>query len=99
MEFISEQAVAIWGPFAIVVIILIAGIIGIAKYFVNRQKHWDEMDQRRNEAFVQVTKEFNLTAKEFSNNATKMNDILVEVKGLVSSMNIGLIQLTAKQDL
>lgn len=96
MEFLSEKAIALWGPFAFVVIILLFGIYFVVKYFLMRQKHWDEMDHARNAEFSQVAKDFNETAKDFSKNVAILTEVLDEVKTLVGSVNTNMIQLNAK---
>lgn len=98
MEFLSEKAITLWGPFAFIVILLLVMLYLVVKYFLGQQKHWYDLDEHRTKAFVEVTREFNTTAKEFNTNATNINAILVEVKQLVGSMNVSLIKLNAKQE-
>ena len=98
MEFLSEKAVALWGPFAFVVIILLVGIVSVVKYFMMRQKHWDAMDRERNQEFVLVAKQFNETAKDFSTNVAVVTGVLHELKSLVSNVNENVIRMNARSD-
>ncbi len=88
-QILAEKAFALWGPFAMVVVLLLLALYILGKQYLSRQKSYEERDEKRLSMFMQTTAEFTRTASD-------NNVILSELKEMVSEAHTMLVKINER---
>jgi len=86
-EFLSEQAIQIWGPFAFCVILLLAIVVILWRQNQASQKAYEEKDERRTTVFMTAVNQFIETASEMKSAVQENNVLLRDVHSTMIKMN------------
>lgn len=87
MEFLSEKAIALWGPFAFCVILLLVLLWILGRQYLLRQEAFEERDQERVKTFTDSVHNFTNTVSNLQRSMDDNTSVTRDMHTILIKMN------------
>lgn len=92
-EFLSEQAITLWGPFAFIVIMLTVILVILGMQYLSRQRTYEARDEKRTAMFMDAVNRFIITT---SDNNDAINGLKQEMIPLIRDMHYTILKMNER---
>lgn len=95
-EIFAEKAITLWGPFAMIVILLVLVLVVLGRQYLSRQKAYEERDEKRLSMFMAAVGEFTQQAIETRKSVEDNNTLTRELKELVRDVHTWMVKFNER---